>query len=513
MIAMSLARNISRIALLFSDYSDRFIEKITDASHQTIGKIRWKLIALNVEWQDIKDLDDDELKALLYPKVVKKLSKKIPPDIDAHEKELSKKPKHRKTGKVIHDEYKLKHGLRAYEYSRYMQLVREGLAARNISMKQVYVPAEILFCDYAGTRLKYKVGGKEHYLNVFVACLGYSKKMFAFATLGTTTKSWISGLMQACEDYGGVPGVIQFDNAKAMVTKASQVALLNKNAIAFSEHYGCLCDTSRVATPTDNANAEASVKFITSRILVSMNRDFQFFSIAEVNAHLKAEVAKLNAAPFQKRPESRDQLFEEEKARLNPLPALPFKPFLVQKPMKVPKTLVLLHKGHEYSVPYRLKDKEVIVFVTDDEFIVSHKGKIVAEHVLSTEKSGSTILDKHRHPNHLAESRKSKETFMAWAKNISPDVEAVIEKHYQQTSNARSRKIGKDCLALQKLCNQCGEKTFSKACRYALAKGWFKHTDIELVVRAKAWRSSMQPGLLVHENIRGKAYFEGGYHE
>jgi hypothetical protein len=337
--------------------------------------------------------------------------------------------------------------------------------------------------------------------------------MFAFSTPDATAKSWILGLMKACQDYDGVPDVIQFDNAKAMVTKASRIALLNKNAIAFANHYGCLCDTSRVATPTDNANAESSVKFITSRILVSMNCDFQFFSIAEVNAHLQGEVAKLNAAPFQKRPESRDQLFEEERPALKLLPTQPFKPFVVQKPMKVPKTYVLSHKGHEYSVPYTLNGKVVMVSITDDEFIVYHKGKVVVEHVLSDESSGTTILDKHMHPAHLAESRKSKETFMAWAKAISSDVETVVEKHYQQTSNVKSRKIGKHCLALQALCDTCGEEVFSKACHYAVARDWFKHEDIALVIRAKAWKSSRQPSLFTHENIRGKAYFEGGRYE
>ena len=332
MIALFMAREVTRIILMFSDYSDRYIEKVTLCTHQTIGRIRQKLLELDVQWQDIKHLTDSEFQTLLYPKVSQRISQKTLPDFNGIYRELNKKGKKRKSLSVLHDEHRLTFGKLAYKRSRFNELVRENLAARHVCMKQLYQPGEVLFIDYAGTRLKYTLRGKEVYLNVFICCLGYSKKLFAFATPDMTSKSWVLSLVNSLEYFGGVPEVVQFDNAKAMVTKAARVALLNDNARVFAEHYGCICDTSRVATPTDNPNAEASVKFITQRILVPMNTDFSFFCVDEVNTHLLREVEQLNSQPFQKRAESRNELFLlAEKPKLKPLPSLSISPFVIQK--------------------------------------------------------------------------------------------------------------------------------------------------------------------------------------
>jgi len=514
MITASKVSEVTRTLLLFSDYSDRYIGRITDSSHQSVGRIRWKLSALKATWTDIEFLSCTELNILLYPKKKYRVPAKVLPDFDYIYQEIMKKGKRRKSFRVLHDEYRLKHGDVAYKRSQFNQLVRESLAARHVVMKQQYYPGEMLFIDYAGTRVKYREKGEDILLNVFVCCMGYSKKLFAFATKDMSSDSWILSLVNALAYYGGTPEVIQFDNAKAMVTKAKKIALLNDNAIAFAQHYGCMCDTSRVATPTDNPNAEAAVKFITQRILVSMNSDFTFFSLPEVNSHLAQQVEVLNAQPFQKRPESRNQLFSaEEKTTLTPLPDLPLIPFIMQKQIKVPSTYLLPYQGHEYSVPYTLVGKTVTLRVTEHKLIIFFDGKPVVSHVLSKSMSGFTRLDEHMKPTHLAEERKSKTNFLAWAKGIGQDVEKVIERQYEQTSNAKSRVVGKHCIELQKLCDTCGEDVFSAACHYALTRNWYEPSDIELVIRAKAWERSIEPVAIAHANIRGKTYFEGKHHE
>jgi hypothetical protein len=431
------------------------------------------------------------------------------PDFDEIYNEVSKKGKHKKTRQVLYGEYRLKYGNKAYKDAHFYALVRQELKYKYAFMKQFYKPAEILCIDYAGTRIKYTVRGKVNYLSVLVACFGFSKKLFAFATKDMTSKSWIYALTQALEYFGGVPEVVQFDNAKTMVTKAGMIALLNDNAKAFSIHYDCICDTSRVGTPTDNGVAESAVKYTSQRALEEMNRDHTFFSQAEVNAHLLQEVDKLNAAPFQKQSTSRNELFEnEEKPALKPLPLIPFPYFTIQKKIKVPSIYLIPYKGHEYSVPYTLVGKDITVRITETEFVAYDGATVVAQHLLSEKSSGFTRLPEHMKPSHLAQESKSKETFMAWAHDISPDVEKIIEKHYSFTSNAKSRVVGKHCMALQKLCDACGEEVFGKACCYANERNWHQLDDIELVIRAKAYKHDAKPNLLAHHNIRGKGYFE-----
>ena len=514
MLAITKVREMSRLVLLFGSYSNRKLESMCDYSHQRIGEQRQKLTALNVTWPDIKSSSDNELKSLFYPKLIHRMTKKIEPDYDVIYQEVIKKGKHKKTLAVLCFQYREKYGIKAYKESRFYELVRNNLKTRNVFMKQLFLPGEVLFIDYAGTRIKYRVRGKEKYLYVFVTCLGFSKKLFAFATKDTTSKSWILGLTKALENYGGVTEVIQFDNAKAMVTKAALIAILNDNAKSFARHYGCICDTSRVGTPTDNPNAESAVKFISQRVLEPMNKDFSFFSQVEANQHLEQEVEKLNDAHFQKQPYSRNTLFDsKEKAYINGLPSIPYQSFILQKEIKVPSTYLIPYKGHEYSVPYTLAHKEIVIRITEDKFLAYDTIKLVAEHELSFETSGFTRIAAHMKPSHLAEERKSKKTFISWAHGISEDVEVYIEKQYNLTRNPQSRVVGKRCIALQKLCDKCGEEVFSKACCYANEHEWFEPKDVELIIRAKVFKDKDEPRQLEHQNIRGKTYFEEQSHE
>lgn len=510
MIANTTLREIIRLLLLFSDYSDRKIERTTYCAHQTIGRLRKKLSKITLTIEGLKNLNDEELRLLFYPRSNKMNKSKVLPDLKGIYQEAIKTGKQKKSLIVMYLEYRIKYGEKAYGKTRFFELVREYLKLHRVVMKQFYLPGEVVFIDYAGSRVDYTVNGKEKMLNIFVACLGFSKKLFAFATKDMTSNSWLHGLEQALQYYGGVPEVITFDNAKAMVAKAGRLANLNDNAAAFANHYQCICDTSRVGTPTDNANAESAVKFVTQRILVPMKRDLTFFSQIEVNQYLQTQVELLNSQPFDKLTVSRNDLFNsKEQKQLTPLPPTPYKAFHTRRVIQVPANYFILHKDHYYSVPYHLAHKRVVIEVSDKTLQVFHQSQLVAEHDLSDTLMGRTQILAHLKPEHLAEQNKNKETYVKWAQDISEDVEAFVDKQYEQTRNTHSRAIGKRCATLQKLCDTCGEEVFSEACHYALKHDLTTPTDLSLVIRAKAYKINTSSSVLSHQNIRGKSYFIG----
>lgn len=503
-----------RLICCFGDNSNRKIALQTETSHQQVGRLRGRVIQLSINYNDIEELNDDELIKLIYPKRYEQHYAKVLPNFDEHHRESLKKAKFRKSCTVQFLEYKAKYGVKAYGKTRYFELVREYARKRRTVMKQQYLPGEVMFIDYAGMKVHYVVSGKLIALSIFVTCLGYSKKLFAFATRDMTSTSWTSGLSQAMGYYQGVPEVVQFDNAKAMVKQAGRLANLNDNAKAFALHYGCICDTSRVATPTDNGNAEAAVKFITQRVLVPMKSDITFFSINEVNTYLKKEVEKLNRMSFQKFSFSRNDLFDkEESMALNTLPAQPYRSINAQRIVSVPSDYMILHEGHYYSVPYGLHKKKVLIQATDNELTVRYQNIEVARHDLHAGQKQTTLLVEHMKPSHLAESRKNKDVYLSWAQGIGHDVEQFVEKQYQLTKNTHSRAVGKRCSSLQKLCNTCGEEMFSLACHYALSHNITTPTDLALVIRANAFKTITTPNIVDHSNIRGKDYFEEHNHE
>ena len=517
MIAAHKFRRILWHLIFYGEHSNRYIAMLMKCSHPAVSNIRKKLQALGLSWDALEEASDSELKKLFYPKLKFQCRNKMSPDFDDIVKQKMLPRKKQKSLAILYIEYRIKYGVMAYKKTAYYRLIREYLKRNNACMKQFYRPGEILFIDYLGSKARYQKNGKTIYLPVFVACLGHSKKLFTIATKDMTSHSWIYALTKAFEYYKGVPEVIQFDNAKAMVTKANRIATLNDNVYELSQHYGCICDTSRVGTPTDNSNAENGAKIVTARIIAPMNQDLTFFSLNEVNAYLLSQIDALNKQPLQKAPFSREELFiEKEQQCLRPLPPMPFTPFVDTKSVMVPSTYHVEYKHHDYSVPYTLVGQQVFIKATMQELTVVHDNKEVARHRLSDNVGGFTRLTNHMKPTHVAEENKNLSVFLAWAKDIGRDAERLIKKQYNNTKNPSSRAVGKRCIALQKIHQKVGSTEFLKACRYVLrhdAQDFFDPTDFDLIIRAKAYKQEKTTVPILHANVRGSQYFEGGVHE
>jgi transposase len=514
MIATYLLREVLRLLLLPSKITQSHIERLTGCPHQTISELNKKLTLSNLDMTALQRLDDDEVRAAIYPKMNERRLARVLPDFEMITMECLRKHKQRKTLMVMYLEYRAKFGKDAYKKSRFFQLTREYMKQRNICMKQLFLPGEILCIDYAGTQVKYLCEGSVVFVPVFVACLGYSKRTFAFATSDMTSLSWTLGLVRALNFIDGIPEVIQFDNAKAMVKKPGIIAVLNDNMRDFSNHYECVCDTSRVASPKDNGNAEAAVKFITQRILIPMKQDLQFFSLDEINQHLLKEVEKLNNLPMQKKAVSRNDLyFADERESLTPLPKQPYAPIVYQTTIKTPTNYHIRYLNNEYSVPFELANKYIDIRVRGNQLYILEKSQVRAIHDVFDGLNNVITIDKHLHPKHQFEAMKNKEEFLRWAKEVSIETEQVISAQYDNTTNHRSRYAGKRCVTLQKLCEKYGEEVFTEACRYGIEQEMTTPSDITLILKAKVYQPLAPTPLISHGNIRGKTYYGGVSHD
>jgi len=513
---MSFIRVVLYYICNFAHLSNRDVKKAmqNECSHQFVGSLKNKAKAQNLTWPQVVDLDDDALQARIYEKVFNKITDKAEPNYDAVYQNNLLPKKRRKMRSQLYIEYRNQHGELALKPSQYHAKVRRHLKIRKASMRQFYRPAEILFIDYAGTQLKFSNNGKATFVHVFVACLGFSKKLFAFATPDMTTESWLAGLKAAFEYYGGVPEVVLCDNAKAMVTRAGSIPKMNEKALEFSRHFSFLFDTSRVGTPTDNGNAEAAVKFITMNILVSMNTDLTFFSLNEINQYLLKEVERLNNQPMKVIGVSRNALFDEqEKATLGELTPVCFDLFVKRRVVEVPKTYMVLHDGFYYSVPHDLRGEKVELVEREKSLTVVHKGKVKACIDLTDKSLRNKYLPEHMTPEHRAEANKNKDVYLAWASDIDTAVVDFIELLYSKTKNPHSRLVGKACAAIQKLYQSYDESDFIEACRYALAHGYDTYSELQLILRTRAFADCDEPNTVEHHHIRGKDYYEEQSHD
>lgn len=514
MLKPEVIREIARVCELKPSCTHREGAKFAQCSHQSFGKVK-KIISLeSISYECIEIMSDPELLNIFYPKVFarKDRQKRLPNKNRLIETRLKRKGKRKLTWTRLYLEYEAVDPKTAYGMTQFKFLSKQILNEYSASMKQFYNAGEVLFIDYAGMTVTIQEQGKCVRLFIFVAVLGYSKKMFAFATKGMKTRDWLYALQKALEWYGGVTEVVHHDNARALVSGAGVLPTLTESAKHFFKHYAILADTSRVLKSQDNGIAENAVKIVSYNILNVM-QDALFTSHNAVNEHLQREIEKLNGTSFQGKNYSRDTLFyKEELPTLRPLPDVEFKYKTHHQLLTVPKTYLIAYSQHFYSVPHKLIGKQVELNVYNDTLIeIFYQHRLIAQHTVSKEIGGVTLISEHMPKAHRYDASKTKDTFLAWGREKGKAVETLIERQYDLTLNSRSRHIGKRCLALQQCCKKVGDDDFLHACEYCIERQQYYPTYVDMVARVRPWELSEHASkkAISHRNIRGAAYFGG----
>ena len=141
-----------------------------------------------------------------------------------------------------------------YGYSRFCQLYQRWASTLEPSLRQVHVPGEKMFVDWAGQTVPIRRPGAETVTeaSLFVAVLGASNKTFVEAFPDQQLASWITGHCHAYQFYGGVARITVPDNAKTAVIHACRYEpVLHRTYQEMAEHYGTVILPARAARPKD----------------------------------------------------------------------------------------------------------------------------------------------------------------------------------------------------------------------------------------------------------------------
>ena len=155
-----------------------------------------------------------------------------------------------------------------------------------------------------------------------MAVWGASNFTYAEATWTQALPDWIGSHVRAFTFFGGVPALIVPDNLKAAVNLACRYEPeLNPTYADLAAHYGTAVLPARPYKPKDKAKVEVGVQVVERWILARL-RHHTFFSLADLNAAIRALLVELNNRPFKKLPGSRRSQFETlDRPALKPLPA------------------------------------------------------------------------------------------------------------------------------------------------------------------------------------------------
>jgi len=240
-------------------------------------------------------------------------------------------------------------------------------------------PGKQLQIDFGERRVP--IGGDNVKVYLFVATLGYSRRVYVRAFRNERQESWFAGLEGAFRHFGGVTEEVLFDNDRGLVVRhdrATREVTFNARLHAFAKHWRFrprACAPYRART---KGKDERGVGYVKRNAIAG--RTFDSWSALE--AHLAAWTRDIadqrvhgttGEVPI-------ERFRRAEAAALRPIAGIP--PFAVSRELvrKVQADCAIEIDGNAYSVPWRLIGETVRVTVAGGELRVSHAGQEVAIH-------------------------------------------------------------------------------------------------------------------------------------
>jgi transposase len=257
-------------------------------------------------------------------------------------------------------------------------------------------PGKQLQIDFGETRVA--VGGEPVRVHLFVATLGYSRRLYVRGFRHERQSAWFDGLEGAFRHFGGVPEEVLIDNARALVDHhdaATREVRFNERLHAFARYWGF---RSRACAPyraRTKGKDERGVGYVKHNAIAG----HVFASWAALEAHLDwwmREIAdrRLHGTTGEV-PLVR---FKRDEARaLKPLDGrAPFRQ-VRELVRRVQADCTIEVDANSYSVPWRLIGESVAVVVADGRVCVLHAGKAVAIHAETTGRRQRIVDPAHFH--------------------------------------------------------------------------------------------------------------------
>jgi transposase len=326
------------------------------------------------------------------------------------------------------------------------------------------LPAEEAQVDW-GHFGKVVVGRAIRMLVAFVMVLSYSRRIFLRFFLGQKTENFLSGHEAAFRAFEGVPRVILVDNLKSAVLERVGAAVrFNPTLLSFAAHYRFEVRPVAVARGNEKGRVERAIRFVRESFFAArLWRD-----LPDLNRQAKewcdGEATDRPWPGDRASGKTVRDAYEEEKARLLPLPTTPY-PCEERVEVAVGKTPYVRFDLNDYSVPHTCVRRTLTVLATEEKLRIFDGTEIVAEHARSFDR-GRTIEDRthvERLEAEKLEARRGRgQDRLA---RSCPSARTLFEKLAERGFN-----LGNATVRLLKLLDSYGAEQLEKAIAEAIEK-------------------------------------------
>ena len=402
-----------------------------------------------------------------------------------------------------------------YAYSQFCERYRQWAGHLKPSMRQVHRAGEKVFVDFSGTRphLVDPTTGEVIAVELFVGVLGASSLIYAEATATQDLASWTSAHVRMLQYFQGCPAIWVPDNLKSGITHAHRYdPEINRTYHELAEHYGAVVIPARSARPKDKAKVEVSV-LIAQRWILATFRHHTFFTLADLNAAIRARIDAINDRPMKVLGVSRHTLWEQiDRPALRPLPATPYE-FADWSRCRANIDYHVTVDYNFYSVPHALIGHELEARATASTVEVFFKSRRVAVHPRRTGRGQYATISEHMPRAHREHAEWTPSRLIEWASRTGSGTGRFVagllarRRHPEQGYRA--------CLGLMRLGRTYGADRLEAACLRAERLQSYRYRTVEHILHHQQDRlpldeSPARPAV-AHEHVRGAAYYEALY--
>jgi len=304
--------------------------------------------------------------------------------------------RHRGNADVVRQELVAEHGiavsLRTVE--RAVKPLRQQWRAQALATVRFETPPGAQLQIDFGERTVI-IGGERERVYLFVATLGYSRRVHVRVFRHERQASWFDGMESAFAAFGGVTAEVLLDNARALVVHHDPITRevqFNERLLAFAKHWQFVPHACAPYRARTKGKDERGVGYVKHNALAGR----EFASFAALEAHLERWIREIaDVRVHGTTGEAPIARFAREAGTLKSIAGKP--PFTASRLLqrRVQADCCVEVERNAYSVPWRLIGEPVHVELGGGCVKVFHAGRQVAEHAERLGRRERAVLAEH----------------------------------------------------------------------------------------------------------------------
>lgn len=298
-------------------------------------------------------------------------------------------------------------------------------------------PGEEAQVDFGqGALTRHPVTGKHRRPWLFVMTLRYSRRAFRKVVWKADQRTWCQLHEQAFRYFHGAVQYVVLDNLKQGVAKPDLYdPVLNPLYAAMLKHYDVVGDPARVEDPDRKGCVENGINHTQETAL----KGRKFESIEEQNDWLMHWEEKWAAPRIHGRAKRQvEEMFQEEKPFLKPLPLIPFRYFDQETRTVWDDGCIEVKRAYYSALPAPLFSQVVVRLYDTEIEIIDPKTLLILRRHTRNERAGSiAIEDKDR----IYNPSRNTEAILAQASAIGPKTRELCEGWFKAEGRTGQRRM------------------------------------------------------------------------